>query len=224
MGSFLSLLIIFINLNFFIKIIFISCIFYLLIFVFVKVRYIKKYEFEMNTFDNTIKNKNINFKDFYAKLLNNNTINIGLSVIFISGFQEFIKLHRHGISDINAIMKIVERVMINVILNEICGLVISLHNLFVISTVFLYAGIMLTIFSTASFLQQVHMFVHNHLSFSVLIFAANEILAPLFFGLLIAFIIKIIYYKYSLVIYKIYNRYFTFVNEFIVLLFHKFYS
>lgn len=221
MDFLLHFLLLFGSLNSFLKfLIFISFLLVFLIF-FYEINFIKKYESEMLNFDLLVKNKNFNFKDFYEIIINRNYNNIGLSAIFLSGFQEIVKLNRKGITDVNLIIKIIEKIMLNIISKEIYNLFLKLKFILFFGNFLLCICFILTFVKFLFFLTNIHICSFSQFSSPVFIFALSEFFILFFCALLIAFIIKIIYYKYSLVVYKISNRYFLFYNEFIIIFVNK---
>ncbi len=221
------ILLLVINSNFLIKLsIFLFLIIFIIsiILIFYKYSLFKKYKNEMINFSKDFNDKNVDLKEFYNKLLVKKSDLFGLSVIFFIGFKEFIFLHRKGISDVNIVAKMVEKVMLVSMLNELNFLNSSINIFIVLKFVSLYLGLLSTIFSTIMLLHKIDISIYMKSSLPIFISSFSEILLPLLIGLFITFFINIFFYKCVNFINNISRQYLIFINEFIILIYHKLYN
>ncbi len=216
-----------INSNLFIKLSSLSFFFIFIlsiIFLIYKCILFRKYKSEMKNFCKEFNDKNIDLKEFYNKLLNKKNNLFGLSVIFFNGFKEFIFLHRKGIVDVNVVAKMVEKIMTVSMLNELSFLNKNV-NIFVFLRFFcLYLGVLSSIFSTILVLHKIDVSIYVQSSLPMFLALFSETLLPLFIGIFITFFINIFFYKCSNFLNNTSKQYNIFINEFIVLIYHKLYN
>lgn len=199
---------------------FLLCVF---IICFYKIKFIDEYIRNFNKTYLIIKNKKFNFKDFDYNCLNSN-ISSDVSNIFLSGFKELIILNRNGITDINLIINLIEKKMLNMISNDLYDIFTKLKILSFFSNILLFISLILTFLKFLIFFINISIFNFVQFNSPIFIFSFFEIFIPFFYGSLIAFIIKILYYKYLLVVHNINNRYLLFINEFVSVLVYKLFN
>jgi len=224
-GFYVLLLII--NAGFFIKLLLIllfiiSCGSFVLIYY--KYRILNIYYKEIINFNKEFNDKNIDLKEFYNKLLIKKTNIIGLSVIFFSGFKEFIYLHRKGISDVIIVAKMVKCVMRISMIREINNLFNNIAILLFIKMIILYISIVGSILGFIIFIHTLNVDLYHNISFFFILSGCIESLCSLIIGLSLFFFINMFYIKYINTIKYILNHYKIFIDEFIMLLYHKLYN
>ncbi|HFL8824249.1 MAG TPA: MotA/TolQ/ExbB proton channel family protein [Candidatus Azoamicus sp. OHIO1] len=213
--------------NFFIKFfVFLLCmiLIFALIFISNKYRIFNRYIKEILSFDKEFNDKNIDLKEFYNKLLIRKSNVIGLSVIFFSGFKEFIYLHRKGISDVIVVAKMVKHVMNISMRKEIELLRKNIYYLTIIKSIVLYLSVLGTILGIIIFFQKLNINLDQNISYPVIISGIIESLLPIVVGLFIVVPVDIFYKKYLDCLCKVSMQYKIFIDEFIILLYHKLYN
>lgn len=221
------ILLLVVNSNFFVKIsIFLFFLIFILSIILLIYKYtlFKKYKNEMINFSKEFNDKNIDLKEFYNKLLIKKSNLFGLSIIFFVGFKEFIFLHRKGISDVNIVAKMVEKVMIVSMLNEINFLNNSINIFIIFKFIGLYIGFLSSVFSIMILLHKLDICIYMKSSLPIFVSSFSETLLPLFIGLFITFLTSIFFYKCINFINNVSREYLIFINEFIILIYHKLYN
>ncbi len=203
-------------------ILFFLFIFFLILF-FLRLKILNIYYLEILNFNREFNDNNIDLKEFYNKLLLRKTNLIGLSFIFFSGFKEFIYLHRKGISDVVIITKVVKKVMKTCILKELNFVNNSIKIFKIFNFLYIYIILFLTTFSIIFFFQELESFFYfNNIFIDFL--NISIIFLPILFGLVVLIVFNFILIKINNILSFIKNNYEVFINEFIVLLYHKLYN
>ena len=221
------ILLLIINVNYFVKfflLLMFFIFFVICILIYFKYRFFNLYYKEVINFNKEFNDKNIDLKEFYNKLLVKKTYIIGLSVIFFSGFKEFIYLHRKGISDVVTVAKMVQCVMNISKTREISKLYNSVVILLFIKNFILFFCIIGFIFGFIIFIQLLNFNLYQNISFFYVFSVFIESLFILIEVLFLFFLINIFYIRYLSIIKNISNNYKIFINEFVILLYHKLYN
>lgn len=227
MGFLSYIFLLFLDSGAFIKffvLVFFILLFIILIFVFYKYVIINKYLNEIFIFDKEFNDKNIDLKEFYNKLLVKKSNIIGLSFIFFCGFKEFIFLHRKGISDVVVVAKMVKHVMRISMLREVEFLYKGLYFLRILKNFVIYLSFFVITLNIFIFFQKLDVNMLQDISYSALLFNLIETMFIMLFGLILIIPLDIVYKLYFNYIKKLSNKYEIFINEFIILLYHKLYN